>query len=245
MAPNEETASGRSAIETLADADRQRCRGALEAAFGQPLPHEALDILLDGARQVRLPIGQVVREQHQRAPLSLVLEGLLRLYLSAPDGRQVTIRYFRPGEFIGLSTALGSGGPLAGVQTLTETCLLQLRGGSLEALEQVSPALGWAVARLVARTIGRHVVELQIVSFGSVQQRIVRHLFDIAAADQQGGRLVARVSHQSLADAAGSVREVVSRTLRDLRREGLLESVPDGIALLDPDRLAALLHDVD
>ena len=42
---------------------------------------------------------------------------------------------------------------------------------------------------------------------------------------------------QELADAIGSVREVVTRTLHGLRDEGLIETTRDGVVLLDPVRL--------
>ena len=57
----------------------------------------------------------------------------------------------------------------------------------------------------------------------------------------QGDRLIARVSQQALADAVGSVREVVVRVLRDLRSEGVIRTSRDGIEILLPDRLIAEL----
>jgi CRP/FNR family transcriptional regulator len=74
--------------------------------------------------------------------------------------------------------------------------------------------------------------------FGSVRQRVARHLLDLAATQQRDQALVARVSQQELADAVGSVREVVTRVLRGMREDGLVRTGPDGIHLLD----AAGLH---
>ena len=45
------------------------------------------------------------------------------------------------------------------------------------------------------------------------------------------------VTQQSLADATGSVREVVARALRELRREGAIATADDGLTILDPDAL--------
>jgi CRP/FNR family transcriptional regulator len=46
------------------------------------------------------------------------------------------------------------------------------------------------------------------------------------------------VSQQELADLVGSVREVVSRALRDLRAEGIVGVTRSGITVLNPSRLA-------
>jgi CRP/FNR family cyclic AMP-dependent transcriptional regulator len=78
--------------------------------------------------------------------------------------------------------------------------------------------------------------------FGSVRQRLIRHLLDLAGETASAGgnpSLVARVSQQQLADAIGSVREVVARVLRELRSEGLVETGPGGIRLCDPAALEA------
>src|SRR5438132_532990 len=48
------------------------------------------------------------------------------------------------------------------------------------------------------------------------------------------------VTQQSLADATGSVREVVARALRELRREGAIATADDGITVVDPDALTRL-----
>jgi CRP-like cAMP-binding protein len=69
----------------------------------------------------------------------------------------------------------------------------------------------------------------------------VRHLLDLAADRQTGSVLMARVSQQALADAAGTAREVVARTLTDLRRARLVQTARDGILLLDPDGLSEVV----
>jgi len=45
------------------------------------------------------------------------------------------------------------------------------------------------------------------------------------------------VTHQALADATGSVREVVARTLGELSRQGIITTGGGGITILDPDAL--------
>jgi CRP/FNR family transcriptional regulator len=67
---------------------------------------------------------------------------------------------------------------------------------------------------------------------------VALHLLDLASNQQgQHGPLVARGSQQELAEAVGSVREVVARVLRDLRHAGLVATGPDGVRILDPTGL--------
>jgi hypothetical protein len=81
--------------------------------------------------------------------------------------------------------------------------------------------------------------QLADTAFASVPQRVARHLLELAATRQEsGGVLVARVSQQELADLVGSVREVVSRALRDLREDHIVAVARSGITVLDASRLA-------
>ncbi len=63
---------------------------------------------------------------------------------------------------------------------------------------------------------------------------------DLAVDEQQDQLLVVRANHQELADAVGSVREVVARTLAGFRTAGYVATQTDGIRLLDPYALAHL-----
>jgi PAS domain S-box-containing protein len=52
--------------------------------------------------------------------------------------------------------------------------------------------------------------------------------------------MVAPITHRDLAEALGSAREVVTRALRELQRDGAVGSVRGGIEILDGRKLAAI-----
>jgi CRP/FNR family cyclic AMP-dependent transcriptional regulator len=94
------------------------------------------------------------------------------------------------------------------------------------------------VAEELNRRLDGTLQQTAINAFGSVKQRVATHLLDLASAQQRPvGRLVARVSQQELADAVGSVREVVAGALRDFRLAGLVATAPDSVLILDPTRI--------
>jgi CRP-like cAMP-binding protein len=109
--------------------------------------------------------------------------------------------------------------------------------GVVRSLAERDPAVALALAAELAAMVRIAVGELAATAFGSVRQRVARHLLDLAASSDRDGRAVARVSQQELAEAVGSVREVVSRTLRQLRDEGVVDTGASWIAVLDPGRL--------
>ena len=108
------------------------------------------------------------------------------------------------------------------------------RGGRRDA------GVSWAIAEELDRRLYEVLEQTAVNAFGSVRQRVAAHLLDLASDRQRPhGRLVARVSQQELADAAGWVREVVARALRDLRTAGIVATAADSVVILDPARLYA------
>ena len=98
--------------------------------------------------------------------------------------------------------------------------------------------LAYAMAEEMGRRLGEAIQQIAINAFGSVKQRVASHLLDLASTQQRPeASLEAHVSQQELADAIGSVREVVARALRDLRAAGIVSTSTDSVVILDPTRL--------
>jgi CRP/FNR family transcriptional regulator len=79
------------------------------------------------------------------------------------------------------------------------------------------------------------IVEISGGAFTTVRQRVARHLLDLASQGMSGpAELRVLVSQRELADAVGTVREVVLRVLREFRAEGLIRTERDRIVIVDP-----------
>ena len=211
---------------------------SVRASYLAEFPAEALDRLFADAIQLDVPAGGMLYREGDQPRAGLVVRGLIRVYMTSPEGRQVTVRYARRADVLGTPAVIG-GPVLAAVQTLTDASLLMLNLRTLETLARSDPRIAWAMAEEVTRRLYDVLAELAGNTFGTVRQRVARHLLDLAAHGQQRQTLVAKVTQQDLADAAGSVREVVARALRDLRADGLIETRTGAITLLDPVRLHA------
>jgi CRP/FNR family transcriptional regulator len=120
------------------------------------------------------------------------------------------------------------------VQALTRVTLFVLNVATVQALGQTDARVAWALAQEVTRRLYEVLDAFTGNAFGSVRQRVARHLLDLAAEHQHDAALVAPVSQQELADAAGTVREVVTRVLREMRDAGLVETTKQGVILSDP-----------
>jgi CRP-like cAMP-binding protein len=78
---------------------------------------------------------------------------------------------------------------------------------------------------------------------GTIRERVAYDLLDRACRCQLlRGRLEVKATHADLADSIGTSREVVSRTLRDLRAVGIVEAVPGMVRVIQPVRLSAIVR---
>ncbi|MGZ4148984.1 MAG: Crp/Fnr family transcriptional regulator [Actinomycetota bacterium] len=208
----------------------------LQEGFLSSMPREAAERLLSEAIRIRVPAGAVVYRDGESPRVLVVVSGLLRVFLSSADGRQVTVRYARSGDVAGLVLVLNGLAPTS-VQAMTTASLVALGPDSLRALIASDPDVARVCAEELTRQLRRALDDISEHAFLSVRERLARQLLDLAEPGR-GRHLVVRASQQELADAVGSVREVVTRTLRHLRGEGLIGRSSEGIVLLDAVRLA-------
>jgi CRP-like cAMP-binding protein len=213
-------------------------RRAWSESFLSALPERASAALIDSAIEIEAASGQLIYRE-MRHPTSsfmaLVVSGLVRVYVSSETGREITIRYAKRADIVGLPAVIARGAP-TGVQAVTRSHLLQMQVNTMRHLVRTDPDVAWPVAQKLTDIIFETVGLLSDNVFKSVRDRVSGALLELAR--NEGGRLVVRASQQELADAIGSVREVVARTLRQLRDDGLIERTGNAILLVDPTALA-------
>jgi CRP/FNR family transcriptional regulator, cyclic AMP receptor protein len=212
---------------------------AVEHSQLRDLPPDVLTALLTGATRIHARAGTIVRDFGEPGPyMQILISGFLRVFVRAPDGRTLTVRYLRRGELSGVVSLFTPDYTLAAtVEALVDSDLVSFRGGVVKGLAETNVLVARSLIRELSDRVVNFVAEIPGSVFSTVRQRVARHLLDLASEQRHGDRLVARVSQQALAEAVGSVREVVVRVLRDLRAEGVIRTGRDGIELLQPDRL--------
>jgi CRP/FNR family cyclic AMP-dependent transcriptional regulator len=207
---------------------------AVAASFLGTLPPSLVEALLERCETVDFPPGSAIYRESASPRAWLVVDGLVRVYMTSPEGRQVTVRYARPGDVLGIAVLVGGPANVA-AQTLAPSSLFRIDAETLTTAGRRDPRVSWAIAEELNRRLYDTLQQTAVNAFGSVRQRVAAHLLDLASAEQrpQGG-LVAHVTQQELADAVGSVREVVARVLRDFRHDELVATRPDSVRILDP-----------
>jgi CRP-like cAMP-binding protein len=195
-------------------------RAAIEASQLRSLPPEVIAELAADASRLRVPAGSLLHREGTTSPhFEIVVAGLVRVYVTAPDGRTMTVRYCRPAALIGAASLFASPFMLpATIQAVTDADLLVLRASLLRRAADRDVRVARALLQEVSERALSFVAKIPS-AFATVRQRVARHLLDLASERQTGSELVAAIGQQDLADAVGTVREVVVRALRELREE--------------------------
>ena len=212
--------------------------GIANRGFVARLTPALIEELTRSSHAAWYPAGTVLAPSTDGMAPALILSGRLRYFLTAPDGRQLTVAYTLPGDIIG--TVLQDHDIIsARFEVLQPTKLLHLDEEHVQAMMARNAALTQAMlSETVDRLRGAYVL-LAGRAFTSVRVRVARDLWErtkMCDSVQEGQRL--ELTHQALADATGSVREVVARTIRDLRQEGIISTDATGITIVDSEGLA-------
>jgi len=199
------------------------------------IPRDIWEQLLEGATMVDEAPGDAIYViGHAPQPVA-ILSGIVRVSTRTPAGRQVTVDYARAGDLIGLVPSLsGSRTWEARAMTAVRAALLPL--AHLEALARRRPDAAWAIARDTAVWAAVAIGRVADEAAEPTTVRVARHLLDLALAEPDG-EVFAHVSHQALADAVGTAREVVTRTLTTFRTHHLVDTLQGRIVIVDPERL--------
>ncbi len=208
---------------------------AIRRSFFRQFPQRLLQELEADALRVDVPAGSELYHENDEPRGSLIVTGLVRVYMLKPNGDDVTVRFARPGDVIGIAAIYGGPAPVS-VRMMTDSSLLMFNADRITRMAKTTPSVGWALAEEITRRYYDALELLGGIPAGSVRQQVARILLE-TATEQRGQTVVSTVSRRELADAIGAVQPVISRALRDLRVKGLIGTGSRGVLLLDPEGL--------
>ena len=188
----------------------------------------------------------VFREGDPAVWFHFVLGGRIKIVKAAPDGRDVILEIFGPGDPVGALAAYEEGNFPASAIALESTTLLSLPRQEFFATLASNPAL----ARGLLQGLTRRMIELtrKLSERSSrVEYRIAR-LF-LALVDRLGrmeGRFLVlpmSLSRQEIADLVGTTQETAIRIMSRWNKDHLVLTETDGFRIPDRKRLEEIPPD--
>jgi CRP/FNR family transcriptional regulator, anaerobic regulatory protein len=206
------------------------------------LPEDELELLGSLARSARFGEGETLFLQGQPADqVYNVTSGIVRLYKLLQDGRCQIVGFAMPGDFLGLALGDAYGYSADAIEDVAACAfaredyseLVDAKPHLLRRLHELSNH-ELTLAQEQMMLLGRRTAEEKIICFLlGMQKRWAR-------VGKPSVTVPLPMSRQDIADFLGLTIETVSRTLTKLAREKVILIVPDGVRLMQPDRLAVL-----
>ncbi len=202
------------------------------------LPSGARSALANALQDRRYRPGQYLIHQ-DCAPegLFIVCEGRVRLARVGPDGREQVLQMVGPGELFNAEPLFDGGSTPASARAMSPVHALLLPAAVLVALIGSHPSIALLLLRELSIRQRELVILLEDLHFRSVRSRLARVLLREA---RDGA---ATITQQELAERAGTVREMIGRTLRDMQQEGLVRLLRGQVTVLDLQRLREVAED--
>lgn len=211
-------------------------------SFTWEMAADAKRVLRDGAvLKAVAPGGDILQPGDAVGGVYLVRAGSIRVYYLDANGREGTLYWIEPGQscilalnslFTDIPYPAWAAAEDGGAEVLT------IPGTVFRDLFARDPA----VQRFLFEQLSDRVFSLLKLLEQSMrlpqQDRLLRLL--IAQADDNG---VVHLTQEQLAHHLGTIREVVSRLLRDLANQGLVSLAPRRIQIADRGRIAALVQE--
>lgn len=189
------------------------------------------------ARPVTVRSGETfVRAGARQAPLFVVHSGMVKLSRTSADGRTTTLQVIGPGEVGGETWLLTGERPESDVTALDASRLCIFEPTALDTLVRQFPSVGVAMLRALAMRLHSAERMLAARTLAEVGARLAAYLLDCPTVWGAGDVPTARLpmAKKDIATFLGTSPETLSRRLKALEREGLIQVRGMDVDILDP-----------
>lgn len=211
------------------------------------LPDAELAWLAARARARQYRAGTTIfHRDDPGSTLHVINSGLVKLVLTSPEGREVTVGILDAGDFFGELALLDGGPRSASAVALEAVETLTLDREPFVAILERHPQVATALLGVLGDRLRRTDELIQDVLFLDLPGRLAKQL--LALADERGVetaegiRIDLRLSQSELAAIIGATRESVNRCLNAYADRGILHLDRDTITLRTPDVLRARIY---
>ena len=211
--------------------------------FFRAFPPAALTPLAAASRWERYGPGQTVLDAgSDAADVFLVAAGTLRVVTRTVGGEEIILNDIGPGALFGEIAAIDGAKRSAGIVSLTQSAVCAIAARPFMEYVLSSPEASLYVMRSLAALVREKDARLLELCVLPARPRLIALLLRLARPREGGGLIVSPPRpHHELAARLGTRREMVSRLIAALQREGLVERTRGGLVLPSPQALQAEL----
>ena len=210
------------------------------ACYFTGLDSTALEDIARFVFEKKLPPEEfVLWEGEEDDVLYFVVTGMMKLFSTSTEGREFTLRIVFGGDSINDEAVINRAPSILSAITLSPVVLYGLRQHDLEIILNNYPQVNKRISEVLAAR-ERYLVRLATdLVFKNVTGRLAHLLLEREGLAHVSGNNL-KITQQEMASMIGTVRELVSRSLKEMESIGAVSLEHNQIIINDKDRLEEL-----
>ncbi|WP_147822626.1 Crp/Fnr family transcriptional regulator [Salidesulfovibrio onnuriiensis] len=206
-------------------------------AFFESLEQEQIARLAQRASVNRFPRGAVFYSEDKASKgLHILLSGKVKLFKMSEDGKEQTIFIFGAGEPFCLCSAFSDGKLPANMAALEDSEVLVISPDHFESIIKEDPTILLTILKVMSRRLKDTMVMIDSLALKNIPARLAAYLL----SREHGGTVELGITYRELSKILGVTPEALSRALKKMTDQGMVETRGATIRLADMAGLHAL-----
>ena len=214
------------------------------SVFADSSPEQLADLLRAGKLQTLTPHEVVLRQGDDGDSLVILLEGVVRVSMVTPNGREIILDYAEPGAVVGEIAVLDGEPRTASAISMWQGRLLRLSRRAFEDFMERHPKIAIRLLRELARRLRQTNATIESDRAFTTGPRLARYLKRLADQKVNGAKLTSDLSQSELGMFVGISRENINRQLSAWANDGVIELSQGKIRVIDADYLSQIAEAV-
>jgi CRP-like cAMP-binding protein len=174
--------------------------------------------------------------------LYVIDQGCVKIAMSSPEGREVTLALLGPGDFFGELSLLDGGERSADATVIQDASVFLLAREDFLRFLECRPRVAFHVMEVLSRRLRQTDLLVHDAAFFDVPGRLANVMLRLASTPtptpgqtaEDGLTIGRHITQVDLAEMIGSTRESVNKWLSFYQRQGLIRIDRGQITILDP-----------
>lgn len=165
----------------------------------------------------------LMREGEVSDYMFIIISGRVRVYANNNEGKEVVLNIQDAGEYFGEIALIDEAPRSATVETLQKSVLSKITREVFEQCLEERPEIAGSFLSALTQRIRYLTHSVKNLALNDVHGRLI-YTLDKLAEDQDGERVVKiALTHKDISHMVGSSREMVSKLMKSLQDNGLIE----------------------
>jgi len=215
-----------------------------DSVFAGENPEQLADLLSVGTIQTTRANDEILTQGDEGTSLIIVLDGVVRISMVTPNGREIILDYAESGSVLGEIAVLDGAPRTASAIAMWAGRILRISRGNFEKYIERHPKVAMRLLREMARRLRETDVTIESDRAFTTGPRLARYLKRLTDQKTHGKKLTQEISQTELGSFVGISRENINRQLAAWATEGVIELAQGRIRIIDPDYLTQIAEAV-